>query len=192
MAFLTDLKDLIGIGGAGAQIWNLFRDQKNPAMDAFMGEQQERGRLRSAALNPNSAEFRNMLALDEEAQRGDFVKAMREALRRQNRAMARGQVTTRPERQDEFFNTIRSRLTSGPEAAMRTRKSLLAAAGTPDYGPAVGAFENRNIFNRRAMDAGIGAGVEVGSRLLDRWRPSGPGTPVWRDPDTDQYKVWED
>ena len=191
--FLSDIKDLIGIGGAGAQIWNLFRDQKNPALDAMMQENQERQRLRNMALNPNDPQFLNMVALEEEAQRGDFVKSMNEALRRQNRAYARGSVTTRPERQDEFFNTIRQRLTSGPQARQRVQGRLLSAAGTPDYGNAVGTYENRNIFDTMRTDAAIKAAMQGASGLLDMWtkRNSGPGTPVWRDPDTDQYKVWE-
>ena len=196
---LSYIKDIASIAGAGAQIWNLFRDQDNPAMDAFLQEQADRKRMRDIAMNPNSPEFRNYVALEEEAQRSDFAKAMTEAMRHQNRAMARNSVVTRPERQDEFFNTIRKRLTAGPEAGRKVQANLLNM-GQPNTAPAIGAFEGRNQFSRLATDAAIRTGTEGVPRLFDMWSrynqaPAGmsgisPGRKPVRD-DASDYRVWE-
>ena len=191
------IKDILSIGGSGAQLYNMFRDQDNPALEAMMKENEERARLRTIAMNPNSAEFKNYVAVQEEADRSNFAKSMTEALNRTKRAMARGKITTRPERQDEFYSTIGNRLTAGPTAAQGVQNRLLAQAGQPNYAGAVGAYQDNNRFDTLRTDAAIRSGIDVGSKLLDRWKsstaiPDGyEGIRPGRKP-APSYEVWED
>ena len=201
---LDYLKDILGIAGSGAQLFNMFRDDKNPALDAMMADNAERRRLRDMALNPNDPQFLNLVALEEESDRNNFAKSVTEAMKARSRASARGRVNTRPERQDEFLSAIQSRLTSGPQARKRVQGNLLSAAGTPNYGQAIGAYDQGNRWNTMRTDAAIRAGQMGAGNLLDMWSRSNPRMPdEWagvtpgRKPQPgyadvdDRYKVWE-
>ena len=198
------LKDIMGIAGSGAQIWNLMRDQDNPAMDALLEEQREKQRLRGIALNPNSPEFRNYVAVREEADRANFAQGITDAMKARKRAAARGGVSTRPERFDETISAMRSRLTSGPRARIETQNALLGAAGTPNFDTAARVGETRNMFNRGATDATIRAGmggVENLYKLWNRYNQQPPAElagitpgrkPIYDYDDRAGYDVWED
>ena len=178
------LKDVGNIVQGASGIASLFGDTKEPAgSKASAKALGEAIRLAKASANPNSTEFKNLVALEESALREAAVKQITDYLKQNQRAVARGGISgiVNPERRDEAVMQSLARAFQGAQQTARdsARQTLTNAAGEltgagGSYSPVISTQLAVNQSNdKRQADLGqaIGAGISSLSGAFNNWFP---------------------
>ncbi len=133
MSLFDMFEDGAKLIGAGVGLYNLFDKPEPPAAlrqaeEAAIASR----RYADAAANPDSPEFKNLAALEEQKIKNDLVASIEEIMKANRRAAATGRVgfSVNPERRDEFRAqaVARAFADAGERAKRLASDKLLAAA----------------------------------------------------------------
>ena len=155
-----------------------------------MKEQQQRQHYRSVALNPQSQEFQNANAIEEELMRARLAEGLKMASTRDRRTLRRGgsrRLFDR-ERQDQLASQLMSRVTAGGEGEDRTRRAFMAAAGSPDFSGGIAGQQAQDAANRSRFASGLQGGFSLAGTLGDALFGKGASlqrkiAAPWKNPD---------
>lgn len=183
--FLKDVGDIVtGVSG----IASLFGGPGSPAgSDQMQYALEEAIKLAKASAQPGSKQFKNLVKLEEEANRIAAVENIQRYLRQNQRAIARGDISgvVNPERRDESVMRALGRAFQDAELMAREKASgtLRAAAGALT-GAASAAAPIVSVQNqlgmgeaKRRADLGqaVGAGLSSLAPILEDYLGPGSG-----------------
>lgn len=133
-AFLKGLSDIANIAGTLGTIFGPRRNiaKEIPTLQPSIDAAEAARVYAAAAANPNDPRFQNLAALFEEKTRRDTISAIRDIIRLNNRAMARGLpgIGINPERRDEAISSAIATQNelAKEQARLSARDYLLAAS----------------------------------------------------------------
>lgn len=169
--FLSDVGNIVQ-GAAG--IASLFGDTDEPkASKQSSAALNEAIKLAKASADPNSAAFKNLVALEEQNLREAAVTQIQEYLKQNQRNIARGGISgiVNPERRDEAVMQGLARAFQGAKQTARdsARSTLMGAAGTlTGAGSGLQPIANTQLSinqsnDKRRADLGQAIGAGLGS-----------------------------
>lgn len=182
--FLKSAGDIVsGVSG----IASLFGDKDEPqASKASSKALAEAIAMAKASADPNSKQFKNLVALEEQSLREAAVRQITDYLKQNQRNVARGGISgiVNPERRDEAVMQSLARAFQGAQQIARdsARQTLTNAAGVLTgagqglYAPAViqNTIADQNINRRASLGQAIGEGLGSLGGVFNEWNQQSP------------------
>jgi hypothetical protein len=182
--FLKSAGDIVS-GAAG--IASLFGSKGEPEASKQSSKAlNEAIAMAKASADPNSAQFKNLVALEEQSLREAAVRQITDYLKQNQRNVARGGISgiVNPERRDEAVMQSLARAFQGAQMTARdsARQTLTNAAGAlTGAGSSMQPIANiqntiadQNINRRASLGQAIGDGLGSLGGVLNEWTQQSP------------------